>query len=150
MKKISEVFARFLRAIQPASRARFRELMKSHCPRTKEDFMKESKSDSVASSIAEKLYHELLNTWCPLEKNEFVPHLLDDVAEDYGIVNEDLENLILDLLVDYALPKKGIKGSDKEIITVRDLIEFAIAVTRNYPLKSEVSNSKSNSKSQTN
>lgn len=71
-------------------------------------------------------------------KNEFVPHLLDDVAEDYGIVNEDLEDLILNLLADYALPKKGIKGSDKEIITVRDLLEFAIAVTRNYPLKSEI------------
>ena len=107
--------------------------------------MKEFKSDSVASSIAEKLYYELLNTWCPLEKNEFVPHLLDDVAEDYGIVNEDLEDLLFSMLGNYTLPKKGIKGSDKEIVTVKDLIEFAIAVTQNYPLKSVVSGDVKNS-----
>ena len=136
MKKISEILDRFLCFIQPVSRARFRELMKSNYPRTKEDFVREFKFDPIASSIAEKLYLELSSSWCPLRENEFIPHLLDDVAEDYGIVNEDLQDLLFELLEDYDLPEKSIRGSDKEIITVRDLIEFAIAVTRNYPLKS--------------
>lgn len=138
MRKTSEVFGRFLCFIQPARRARFKELMKSNCPRTKEDFMKKFESDPVASSIAEKLYTILLNTWCPLDKSEFAPHLLDDVAEDYGIVDLDLEELLLDLLDQYGLKENDIQGYDREIITVRDLIEFTVKVARDSPLKSKV------------
>ena len=93
--------------------------------------MKEFESDPVASSIAEKLYNILLDVWCPLDKNEFVPHLLDDVAEDYGIVDLDLEELLLDLLNQYGLKEKDIQGCDREIITIRDLIEFALKVIAN-------------------
>ncbi|MEO8615799.1 MAG: hypothetical protein ABI600_11715 [Luteolibacter sp.] len=93
--------------------------------------MKEFESDPVAGSIAEKLYNILLNTWCPLDKSEFVPHLLDDVAEDYGIVDLDLEELLLELLNQYGLKEKDIQGCDREIVTVRDLIEFAVKVIAN-------------------
>jgi hypothetical protein len=141
MKKISDIFKRVFRSFLVTPSAHFRDMMGSHCPRTKEDFIKEFESDAVALPIAEKLYDILLNKWCPLDKNEFVPHLLDEVDEDYDIIHLDLENLLLELLEDYNLPKKGIKGSDKEIITVRDLIEFAVEVARNYPIKSRVSGS---------
>ena len=138
MKKITEILGRFLCFIQPASRARFRELMNSHCPRTKEGFMKEFEPDLVARSIAEKLYNILLNTWCPLDRSEFVPHLLDEIEKDYGIIDMDLEELIFELVDNYELPQKNIKGNDKEIITVKDLIEFAVAVAANYPLKAKI------------
>ena len=138
MKSISKIFRKFLCFIQPSSRAHFRDLMKVHCPRTKENFMREFESNPSASSVAERLYHILLNTWCPLDKHEFVPHLLDDISEDYGIVGMDLEELLFELLDKYDLPQKNIRGSDKQIVTVRDLIEFAVEVTRNHPLKNTV------------
>ena len=90
MKKISDIFNRVFGSVLVSRSAHFRNMMSSHCPRTKEDFIKEFESDAVARPIAEKLYNILLNKWCPLDENEFVPHLLDEVDEDYDIIHLDL------------------------------------------------------------
>jgi hypothetical protein len=145
MKKISDLFDRIFGSFLISNKAHFRSMMNSHLPRTKDNFIKEFESNTVARVIAEKTYETLLSKWCPLDKNEFVPHLLDEVDEDYGIIHLDLQDFLFGLLEDYDLPKKNIRGSDREIITVRDLIEFAVAVTRNYPLKSAGASNTKNS-----
>jgi hypothetical protein len=108
--------------------------MNSNLPRTSDIFLEPFRSDPEQLKIADNV-RKYLKKWMNMPVS-FEPHLSDSISADYGIVGDDLDELLLNALREYDLPEYGILGGENEVDSVREVVEYALAVAKRYPKRS--------------
>jgi len=122
----SSVKNRIRRVLEWPLLMRHRKLMQRGAGRTKNAFISKFSGDAALLDVAEKVWRLLVDL-SPLPASEFSPSLDDRIGEDFGVVDEDLEDLILQVVEGKNWSENDISSSI-EIVTARDLIEFVGAL----------------------
>lgn len=117
--------------------ANYSNVVKSRPLRTRQAFLDPYLNDPQGSLLALKTYDLLSGKWSPFVEGNFSPHLEDNLEDDYAFGYDDLEDLLSEILIEYDLPRCDAKGNNELVITVKDLIDFSIAVSKRYPKKSD-------------
>jgi hypothetical protein len=88
-------------------------------------------------SVVDNVRQELINYFL-IDNLNIMPHPDHRIYEDYEMTFDEIEDIILEVLKDYDLPSKEIIGNNNEIATVKDLVDYIVSVSHNYPKKNSL------------